>query len=100
MDGYTLRYLPSAQKDIRSAAQLMRLKGKNSAETFVTDFVRAAEQIAEDPQKGIVPRDDLLEALGYRMKLVGNYYLFYRMKDEAVEIYRLIRGFRTYEFLI
>ena len=100
MPGYELRYLPCAQKDIREAADFVRLKGRNAEELFFGDFNRAVAQIVDDPQNGTAPKDETLEAQGYRMKLIDNYFMFYRVQAKTVQVYRFIQGFRGLEFLM
>jgi plasmid stabilization system protein ParE len=49
---------------------------------------------------GVTPKDRRLELLGYKILVIGNYLVFYVVRDDVVEIRRIIHGKRNYEFLL
>lgn len=55
--------------------------------------------LASDPYLGRVPRDIRLENKGYRMLVVDKYLVFYVVKEQTVQIRRIIHGSRKYDFL-
>jgi len=49
---------------------------------------------------GVVPKDDRLKRLGYRLLIIENYLVFYVIKFETIQIRRIIHGARQYGFLM
>jgi plasmid stabilization system protein ParE len=56
--------------------------------------------LADHPKLGVVPKDDRLKRLGYRMLIIESYLVFYVVKFETVQIRRIIHGDRQYGFLV
>jgi len=52
----------------------------------------------EFPRLGTLPKDERLHMLGYRMLVIGNYLAFYVIRDNIIEIRRIIHGSRKYSF--
>ena len=63
-------------------------------------FDDAISQLADNPHLGVVPRDDRLRKLGYRMLITGDCLVFYVIKPKTVQIRRIIHGARNYGFLL
>jgi plasmid stabilization system protein ParE len=49
---------------------------------------------------GVVSKDIRLISLNYRMLVIENYLVFYIIKDDVVEIRRILHGKRKYSFLL
>jgi len=46
------------------------------------------------PQLGKIPNDEKLASLGYRVVVVDNYLIFYKISGKTVLIYRIVHGAR------
>ena len=56
--------------------------------------------LALNPELGVVPKDDRLKKLGYRILIIGKYLVFYVKKANTIQIRRIIHGARQYSFLL
>lgn len=97
---YDIEYLPSAQKDIFDIVEYIKLDNPSAALNFVDKLDESISQLADFPLIGIVPKDSRLQLLHYRMLIIDNYLVFYVLKDNTVEIRRVIHSKRKYDFLL
>ncbi len=97
---YEIEYLPSAQKDIIDIVDYIKLDNPSAALNFVDKLDDSISKLADFPLIGIVPKDSRLQLLNYRMLIVDNYLVIYVLKDNTVEIRRVIHGKRKYDFLL
>jgi plasmid stabilization system protein ParE len=58
------------------------------------------QSLATHPFTGRVPRDPKLITLGYRVLVVDNYLVFYKVKRTTVLIYRILHGARDIVHLL
>ena len=63
-------------------------------------FDTSVSRLALNPLLGVIPRDERLRRLGYRMLIVDMYLVFYVVKTKTVQIRRIIHGARRYSFLL
>ena len=58
--------------------------------------------LATNPYLGVIPKDERLKKLGYRMLVIDKYLVFYVVKTETktIQIRRIIHGARQYSFLL
>lgn len=86
------RITPRASQDIEAIADYLAAQsGMAMAETFLADVDAMLGRIAQFPQIGR-KRDELypgLRSLPYRQYLV-----FYRLLDDAVEVFRVVNGYQ------
>ena len=71
-----------------------------AAAALLEKFDDAITQLSRNPEMGVVPRDERLSRLGYRMLVIGKYLVFYLVKPKTVQIRRIIQGARQYQFLL
>jgi toxin ParE1/3/4 len=89
-------YSPSFEDDLKYLAAFIAQDKPDAARKWVQQVRRKCRLIANHPYLGD-SREEL--GLGVRSTYVGNYIVFFRAKDRAVEIMRLIRGGREIRFL-
>ena len=93
-------YLPIAQQDLIEIFDYIREDNPSAAATFIDKIDKSISKLELFPQLGVVPKDDRLEFLGYRMLVIDNYLVFYVFNGNIVEIRRIIHGSRRYSFLL
>ncbi len=99
-DAYHIEYLPVAQADLEEIFAYILNDDPAAAAKFVNRIDSAISQLARFPLLGPVPKDPRLQHLGYRMLVVDNYLVFYVIKDQVVEIRRVLHRSRRYSFLL
>lgn len=97
---YTLCYLPRAKKDLEDIFGYICLDSPSRAALFLTRIDHALSRLARLPLAGFLPRDLYLKQKGYRLLVIRDYLVFYRVEKKRVVIYRVIHGKRRYEFLL
>ena len=71
-----------------------------TAEKYYDQLIREIANLAQFPERCPHPRDLALKAKGYRYLLVKNYYVFYVVKEDTVQIRRILYARRDYASLL
>jgi len=95
-----IRYLSSAEKDLLGIYEYIRHDNPRAAGAFVGKIDRAVGRLAEHPFLGVVPKDERLAELGYRVLVVEKILVFYVVKPPVVQIRRVLHGARRFAFLV
>jgi plasmid stabilization system protein ParE len=87
-------WMPAAVADLEDIRRFIGSDNPGRAISFVTEIIAAGEGIADIPRAfPLVPR---LEDRGVRRRIVGRYLIFYRIKQEAIEILHVNHSARDY----
>ena len=70
---YQIRYLKTAEKDLLDIFEYITTDRPIAAESLLEKFDHSISQLAEAPFIGVIPKDERLEKLGYRMLIVDRY---------------------------
>lgn len=97
---FRIEYLPIAKRDLLEVIDYIRKDNPAAANQFLDDFDNNVSKLEEFPLMGQVPNDRRLEFLGYRMLVIGSYLVFYVVKEDYVEVRRILHGRRKYLFLL
>ena len=97
---FEIRYLPTAEKNLVDIFDYIMRDNPSAAESLLEKFDHAIAQSAQNPELGVVPKDDRLKKLGYRILSIGKYLVFYVVKTDTVQIRRIFHGARKYSFLL
>ena len=97
---HKIKYLPIAQQDLIDIFDYIKEDNPSAVKNFIDKIDKSILKLETFPQLGVVPQDDRLELLGYRMLVIDNYLIFYVIKENIVEIRRIIHGSRKYSFLL
>lgn len=97
---FRIEYLPAAERDLSEIIEYIILDSPQSALKLLEEINESISQPDDFPFIGITPRDTRLQRLNYRILVVNSYLVFYVIKDEYVEIRRILHGKRKYEFLL
>ncbi len=96
----TVRILRRAQSDLTEVRNYIERDAPRAAERLVNKLIKKIEGLETFPETGIVPRDEQLQARGYRVLVEGEYLIFYRVLNRQVRIYRVLHGHRKYRHLL
>lgn len=92
-----LKITAPACRDLDDIAEYFLEKSVDAGDRFVTVFTQKCKQLAQFPHIG-KPYDDL--KAGLRGIGVMGYIVFYRVTDDAVEILRVVSGYRDLQTLM
>ena len=96
---YEIRYLSIAEKDLIDIFEYIKKDNPTAAISQLEKFDNSISRLALNPFLGVIPKDERLKKLGYRMLIVDKHLAFYVVKTETVQIRRIIHGARRYSFL-
>jgi len=97
---FEIRYLTTAVSDLEDIFDYIARDKPAAAVSLLEQFDRNISKLADFPEMGMVPKDDRLKRIGYRILIIENYLVFYVIKFETVQIRRIIHGARQYGFLL
>jgi toxin ParE1/3/4 len=99
-DPFKIRYLSPAVNDLDDIFNYIMRDNPSAAVSLLEKFDHSISQLAINPEIGVIPKDDRLKKLGYRMLIIGKYLVFYVVKANTIQIRRIIHGARQYSFLL
>ena len=99
-DVFEVRYLSTAVADLEDIFDYILQDNPSAAASMLEKFDAAISRLAGNPYLGVVPRDERLRRLGYRMLIIADYLVFYVVKPHTVQIRRILHGARDYRFLL
>jgi toxin ParE1/3/4 len=99
-EAYEIRYLSTAEKDLIEVFEYIKKDNPTAAISQLEEFDKSISQLALNPFLGVIPKDERLKRLGYRMLIVDKYLVFYVIKNKTVQVRRIVHGARRYSFLL
>jgi toxin ParE1/3/4 len=96
----TIRSLSTAQRDLIEIFDYIRKDRSGAASGLMDKFDKSIANLAANPELGVIPKDERLKRLGYRVLVVDKYLIFYVLKPKTVQIRRVIHGAMKYNFLL
>lgn len=100
MGRFQIEYLPSAEKDLLEIVDYIKKDKPSAAVNLINTIDREISKLAEFPFLSPQPDEERLKMMGYRMHVIGNFIVFYVVKEKVVQIRRVLHGCRKYEFLL
>jgi addiction module RelE/StbE family toxin len=97
---FEIRYLTTAARDLEDIFEYIARDRPAAAASMLEKFDRTISQLASFPELGVIPKDDRLQRIGYRMLIIENYLVFYVIKFQTIQIRRIIHGAKQYGFLL
>jgi len=97
---FEIRYLTIAVRDLEDIFDYIARDRPVAAAALLEKFDKTISQLADFPELGVLPKDDRLKRIGYRMLIIEDYLVFYVIKFETIQIRRIIHGARQYGFLL
>ena len=98
MGKYKIKILPVAQDDMKSIVAYIRLDNPDAALKVAHKIKDSIGRLSDNPFMGVVPRDNRIAGMGYRMLLVEPYLVLYIVvqNDGIIEVHRVLHGRRDY----
>lgn len=96
----TVRILRKAQADLEEIHRYLERDRPDAAQRLVNLLLNRIESLESFPMRGVLPRDDRLRTLGFRVLVEGEHLIFYKVVRSQVRVYRVIHGRRKYKHMI
>ncbi len=97
---YKIEYLPIAENDLTEIIDYIKIRSPKKALEYLDIFDEKISKLEQFPEIGKLPKDIRLKKLGYRIIIIDNYLVFYVIKENVIEIRRILHGMRKYELLL
>ena len=91
---YTVRLLSIAEQDLADLVSYLAAENSRAASEVLDHIEARLEALRSHPFVGRVPHNAKLTALGYRVLVIDNYLVFYKVKGNAVLVHRILHGAR------
>ena len=95
-----VRILRRAQADLEEIHRYVERDRPDAARRLLERILNRIESLEGLPKAGVVPRDERLGALGFRVLVEGEHLIFYKVARTHVRVYRVIHGRRKYKHMI
>lgn len=95
-----IHYLATAERDLVEIFQYILKDNPTAASSLLDEIDRSISHLSRNPDLGVVPRDDRLKKIGYRVLIIRKYLVFYVVKKETIQIRRVLHGARQFAFLL
>lgn len=100
MEKYKVKIYPKAQRDLKEIVDYLNTLSPQSALEYYDIIIERIESLSEMPKRCALVKDVSLRAKGYRFATVKNYIVFYCIKNNEVQIRRIIYNKRNYGNLL
>jgi plasmid stabilization system protein ParE len=97
---FQLILYPLAEQDLDEILSYLKSESVKTAEGFFNSLHKSFEKVAMFPELYPLSRDRALAEKGYRIIPIGNYLVFYIIREKEVQILRILFGRREYSGLL
>ncbi|MBL8073248.1 MAG: type II toxin-antitoxin system RelE/ParE family toxin [Nitrospira sp.] len=97
---YRVHLLSIAEQDLTELISYLAAENPSAAAETLERIESRLQSVAIHPFAGRVPRDPQLIALGYRVLVIDNYLVFYKVKGATLLVYRILHGARDIYHLL
>lgn len=98
MKKYSIEYSKESKEDLKGIKQYIKynLQEPEITQKLISKIRKEINGLKRNPQIYSIIDDDLLKKLEIRKLIVDNYIVFYRIKNDNVEIVRIMYGRRNW----
>lgn len=100
MEKYRVRIYAHAQGDLEDIITYLNTLSPQAAEKEYALIIGKIASLADMPERCPNARDIFLRSKGYRYLIVENYLVFFVIREEIVQVRRIIYGSRNYQWLL
>ncbi len=90
----TVRLLSIAAQDLQDLLLYIAAEDPAAALALADKIEAEMAKLAAYPYLGKIPQDTHLAQLSYRVLVVEDYLLFYKIKGQTILVYRILHGAR------
>lgn len=98
MEKYNIEYSKESKEDLSGIKQYIKynLQEPETAKKLISKIRNEISNLKYNPKIYSIVDDDLIKKLEMRKLIVDNYIVFYRIKNDNVEIVRVMYGRRNW----
>lgn len=102
MKEYKVEYSKESKEDLIRIKQYIKynLQEPETANRLISKIKKSIKSLTSNPEIYAVIDDDIIRKLEIRKQIVDNYIVFYRIKNENIEIVRIMYGRRNWMILL
>ena len=97
---YKVKIYSAAQKDFEEIIEYLNTLSPQAAIKYYDLIVEKINSLAQIPERCPLAKDLQLRVRGYRTLVIENYIVFYIIKEDLVQIHRILYGRRQYNWLL
>lgn len=97
---FTVRLLSIAEQDLQDIVAFVAADNVPAAVALADKIEGDLQRLARLPFLGRVPNDERLAAMAYRVLVVENYLIFYKITGKTVLVHRILHGARDLQTLL
>lgn len=97
---YAVRLLSIAEQDLQDIAAFVATANLSAAVALADRIENDLQRLARHPYLGKVPNDEQLATMGYRVLVIENYLVFYKIRGRTVLVHRILHGARDLPSLL
>lgn len=94
MKKYNIQYLKESKEDLLGIKQYIKydLQKPEISQKLISKIRNEINNLKYNPKIYEVIDDELLNKIGIRKLIVDNYIIFYRVKNDSIDIVRIMYG--------
>ena len=98
MKKYNIEYSKESKQDLIGIKQYIKynLQESEIAEKLISKIRKEINDLKDNPEIYTIIDDDIIRKLEIRKLIVDNYIIFYRIKDNDIQIVRIMYGRRNW----
>ena len=98
MKKYNIEYSKESKEDLIRIKQYIKynLQEPEIANKLISNIKKSIKTLKDNPEIYTIIDDDMIRKLEIRKLIVENYIVFYRIKDDSIEIVRIMYGRRNW----
>lgn len=96
MEKYNLIFSDLAYNDLEEIVLYISKDSKDNAIKFYNKLMENLTKLEEFPNLGLLMPDKKMSEKGYRMIIVNNYIIFYKVYEKNIQILKVLHGSRDY----
>ena len=98
MKKYNIEYSKESKEDLIRIKQYIKynLQEPEIANKLISNIRKSIKTLNDNPEIYTIIDDDMIRKLEIRKLIVDKYIVFYRIKDDSIEIVRIMYGRRNW----
>ena len=99
MERYEVKFLADALNDLEEIILYISRDSKTAALKMHDLFIEKATNLSIFPKRGRLVPDKKMSEIGFRMLVVEQYLVFYKIDGSTIHIHRVLHGARNFPLL-
>lgn len=98
MKKYNIEYSKESKEDLMGIKQYIKynLQEPEIANRLISNIRKSIKTLKDNPKIYTIIDDEMIRRLEIRKLILDNYIVFYRIKDDSIEIVRIMYGRRNW----